>query len=211
MKNASTIKDSDHLGSEDAPVMLDSSSRSPRRAAPPLEPEYLTRKEVASRLGVTVHEVRRRENVGTLKPSARDQRGWVLYSEADIANVPRTPPRKTHGTSYTVEEAARVYALLKDGKALVDIVMEAAVHPDAVLVIADSYARLTGAMLVPANVMAQVNELPLDGEFPLTTADALLDCMRNAVEEAKCRECKKKPRTHCVGCGAQVARRRVEG
>ena len=179
-------------------------------------PVYLTRNEVAARLGVSVHEIRRRESLGVMKPSGRDARGWILYSETDLANVSPTTRgarRPKPGGSFTVEEASRVFALLKEGRALVDIVCESAVHPDAVEAIASSYAKLSGAILVPAMLVERMNALEgkLDGVFPLDSAEAILDAVEAAVEEAKCKTCKRKPRTHCLGCGAEAAKRRVEG
>jgi len=173
---------------------------------------FLTRGEVAKRLGVTVSEVRRREALGKIKPTGRSPHGWVLYSEQDLIGQPlgkdvkkrvvrgtEKAPRPVLNAKFTSEEALQVYRLLRHGKNLIDAVMDTGLHPEVVESIAESYSKMSGGIFLTKAQMEQIEAMPLEGTFPLQGGDELVQVIRDACSET-CKACAKRARAYCKVC-----------
>ena len=172
---------------------------------------FVTRQQAAARLGCSVSEVRRRENAGTLTPAGRSRLGAVVFHVSDIEEQ----PRKGEGRGaapvcrYTAEEAGRVFDALDEGLSLVDIVRTRKLHPEVVKAAALAHAELAESLYIPAATMRAMTALPLPGVWPPTNADELLVCMRDVAEDAACRTCGQRARTHCARCGSDAVRKRA--
>ena len=105
---------------------------------------------------------------------------------------------------YNSEDSKKVFAMLKADKPLEDIVIELCLHPGIVRAITEEYKEITGAVLVSGKVMAEINELPLDGNFPLTTGEEILDILQTCAQ-AVCEACKTRPGVICKRCVSAVA------
>lgn len=178
---------------------------------------FYTRQMVAEKLEISVSEVRRRERMGILKPSGKNEHGWQLFSEADVENASMTRAENARARvgdyflpHFTAEEASTVYTLLDEGKRLVDIVKSTCLHPTVIEDIFESYKRLNGGLFITPDTLGKMNQLPLEGNFPIETEGQLLTIMMTAAEDCVCTECKKKPRTLCKGCGVSMGRRAAE-
>lgn len=171
----------------------------------------LTRAQVAARLGISLAEVKRRERVGLIHPATMNEKGWHLYSVdqlEEIRNCTSAASRQKRfdgrdGAPYSGEEAARVFAALDRGAPLKECVTEFTLHPRIVEAIAEAWARLGGALFVSGRVMREVNELPLNGTFPVTSDTALLEILREAAADV-CARCKRRARVLCRKCALHV-------
>ncbi len=176
---------------------------------------YLTREELAHRLGVSTAEIRRREALGQIAYTMRGPHNICLYPE-DLAieltsivgvnsrNV-TTQPKSYRGTyNFTAAEAKKVFVLLGEGMALDKIVVNLEMHPGVVQSIMHEYVIMTGSMMVKGPVMKQINELPLDGNFPLATAEDLLSVLM-ACASSDCIHCHKRPKAVCKHCIQTIA------
>jgi hypothetical protein len=171
----------------------------------------LTRAQVAARLGISLAEVKRRERVGLITPARVNAKGWHLYSVdqlEEVRNCTAAASRQRRldgreGAPYSGEEAALVFAALDRGAPLKGCVKEFTLHPRVVEAIAEAWARLDGALFVSGRVMREVNELPLNGTFPVTSDAALLEILQEAAGDL-CTRCKRKARALCRRCALHV-------
>jgi len=174
--------------------------------------DLLTREELATRLGVSAAEIRRREALGQIRPSKR--RGQTpLYKENLVqrlaplmSKVPLTKERQNYRKlyRYTAEDANRVYLMLREKKPLDQIVTELVLHPGVVQAITEEFVEMTGGIFISGPVMDRINELALDGNFPLVTDEDLLEVLTTCAEST-CSQCHKRPRSICKGCVPEVA------
>lgn len=167
----------------------------------------VTRLELARHLGVSRTEIMRRESLGRLIPVDVTREGWKLYRLSDFEGA-KEKPRSAGLTyterqrgEYTAAQAKAVFEDLRDGTPLRDIVVKHTLHPAAVMAIADSWAAFDGGMFVPGPILARINQLPLEGAFPLAGPESLLAVLQAASIERACEDCKNKPRAVCRGCG----------
>ncbi len=177
--------------------------------------EFVTREQLAERLGVTVSEIRRRESMGRLKPDKRGKGGQTLYRETVVQRM-LTPirPKTVKGAmeeasyrkiyTYYAADAERVFPMLRDKVPLADIVIATKLHPGVVQAILEEYVIMTGSMLISGPVMAEINNLPMDGNFPLANDEELLELLKSC-GMSLCTMCKRKPQSICKGCAVVLA------
>jgi hypothetical protein len=173
------------------------------------DPVMLTRAQVAARLGISVAEVKRRERVGLIEPAEINGKGWHLYSVDQLDAVRNCTTQASRqkrlgdrdAVAFSGDEAAQVFIALDRKMTLRECVTKFALHPSVVEAIARAWARLDDGLFVSGEVMRKINDLPLDGTFPITSDDALFDTMNSAAGDS-CRRCKRKPRALCIRCAA---------
>jgi hypothetical protein len=175
----------------------------------------ITREELARRLGVSASEIRRREAVGQIKSSEQSGKK-PLFKESLVSVLsPFIGKGKMQKMAeagvdyrkmyrYSSEDSQKVFDMLKTNTPLEDIVIKLCLHPGIVRAITEEYKEITGAVLVSGKVMSEINELPLDGNFPLTSGEEILEIMR-ACAQAVCQSCGKRPGTVCMRCVSAVA------
>lgn len=110
--------------------------------------------------------------------------------------------RKEMEEAFTAMEAADVFEALNAGTSLLTCVTQMGLHPRKVRAIAREYEDLSGALVVTSEVMKVINELPVDGAFPITKPEALLELLRFIIATADEAEKRKKP---CGMCGKRPA------
>jgi hypothetical protein len=195
------------------------------------EEGLLTRGEASRLLGVTLFEIRRRERLGHLKPVAKEPtHGWDLFRESDVkasCNVEpakRGRPRKVReednkaptmassprafasAERYVMDDAAvKAFEMLTDGDSLIEIVQAVRIHPRKLEQIAKDFARLQGAILLDKAQVDAINKLPVEGDFPLETSEAIFDAIRLALQEGTCESCHKSLKKVCRPCGRKNA------
>jgi hypothetical protein len=169
----------------------------------------ITRAELAIALGVTQEYVRHKEKLGKVKPEKRGRMNQPLYNKSAIATLQEQIPVKGLGfnrVTYGAEDAKRVFGLIRSGTPLFDIVMELGIHPDVVQSIAYDAANMSGGLFVHGPVMKIINELNLDGNFPLTSDDDLLEVLKSCVSK-DCSHCGKHAKSVCKHCVPVLARK----
>jgi hypothetical protein len=171
------------------------------------EPGMLTRAQVATRLGISLAEVKRRERVGLIEPAAVNAKGWHLYASTQLDYIrnctANASQRRRLGErdaiAYSGEEAAQVFAALDSGLALKECVKRFAIHPSIIEAIAAAWARLDEGLFVSGEVMSELNRLPLNGTFPVTGDRELLNILKDAATEL-CVQCGSRARQVCAQC-----------
>lgn len=178
----------------------------------------VNRQDVAARLGVTVYEIARREKAGQLRSEKR--RGphrEVFYRESEIAKHLARKANKENRSilqdktidprllfSFTPNESQLVFRLIREKTPLEQIVIEHGIHPGAIRAIVREYQEMTGAFLVNGDVMTEINQLPLDGNFPIEKSEDLLALLTEAAS-SDCINCHKRPKAVCKQCVVDVA------
>jgi len=169
--------------------------------------KLLTRNEAAAVIGVSPSEIRRREVRGTLRPTLRNEKGWVMFDEEEVlaqAAVANANRRTAETNSpYTNEEAAKVFDALDAGKTLVQCVKECLVLPSVVVLLAEAYASLTGSIFVDKATVDAINVLPLEGAFPLKNQKELLEVLVTASADT-CKTCNTRSRVLCKPCALKL-------
>lgn len=181
------------------------------------KPERLiNRAQLAELLGISVSEVIRKERCGYFEPDFRGKQGKALYSPGLVEQVrelqANTKKGRPSGLSvgkqkenspnplFTPEECVRVFEELERGTSLVDCVKRLKILPEAVKAIAKDYLSMAGGMILPGNVVEELNALPMEGSFPLTP-NSLLDAVKRALEsDSPCSSCGKGARAYCRRC-----------
>lgn len=108
--------------------------------------------------------------------------------------------------AYGVEESKLCFPMLHAGKPLVEIVLETGLHPAIVTSIHDDYCNMIEALIVPKAVLDVINQLPLDGTFPIRDAAHILEVLETAASDLACDHCKKRRRVLCTACARGFAR-----
>jgi hypothetical protein len=143
----------------------------------------------------------------------RTDEGTGVRSSQDDPKSPSNSRPKQHVVptvirSYTAETAKLVFCALKIGKTMIDIVTETGLHPMAVRAIAQDYADMKGDIIVTDVIRKKIEQLPLQGEIPIKTADQLLAILEKSLY-ATCSKCGKHPARVCTVCIAGEAGLRV--
>jgi hypothetical protein len=181
-------------------------------------PGYLTREQVALSLGVTVFEIRRKEQAGILKPALRVGRGQCLFTEDQVLylkgekqKVDLARKQRAHSPgAYTAEEAKTVFTLLGEGKSMGEIVLSVGIHPWKVKVIAEMFQELTGCMYVSKKSLDTINSLKgLDGNFPITKEEELVEVLL-ACDSKGCSMCGRRAKSICKACSPAAAKKMLE-
>lgn len=119
-------------------------------------------------------------------------------------------PKRLDATSYTKEQGLRGFELLREGKAPADLVSALDVHPAVAAAIVEDFARLSRMILIPRPMLEKLDRLPLDGSFPLESADDVWNLCASAVAELKCRKCHGRSRTYCKSCALAIGKAEVK-
>ena len=177
----------------------------------------ISRDEAALLLDISVHELRRRQAAKQLKVARRGTRGEVFYDLDDIellrlrreAPPPATLAANTKAaamSAYSAEDAVKVFAELEKGVTVIQCVQSLAIHPSKVEAIAYAYANLSDTIILDALTVRAINELPLDGTFPITKASDVLALLSLP---DKCALCQKKSKHMCTSCAIPYVRRKL--
>ena len=170
---------------------------------------YLTRAQFAARCGLSVAEIRRRENVGLLAPAKRGERNNALYVESQIQEQ-EALTRRPAG-NYRPEEAKVVFEALRSGKTPTDIVIDLGIHPKVVAMAVSDYATLQGGFWISKAFRERIESILPDGAFPpLGDARSLYDTFEILIAEhrnhLRCR-CGKDKQA-CLSCArSEVVKR----
>jgi hypothetical protein len=139
-----------------------------------------TRAEFAKRVGVSTWTLLRYHREGHFLAFACDSKGGrgrdALYVESQVETFRSLVPREdpvANTIIYTVEEAQKVFRALDEGKSLRHCVADLGVHPLAVEILAEKYARLDQGVFIPRQKLEEIDSLGLDGPSPLRTAEEL--------------------------------------
>jgi DNA-binding transcriptional MerR regulator len=166
--------------------------------------KIIDREEAARRLAVSVHEVRRRQKTGELKPiRKKGEKGEVLFRVEDVDALSLKLANRLK--EYSAEDAAKVFAGLEKGLTPIQCVA-LKVRPSAVEAITAAYAKMKGGVYLTGEEIATINTMELDGPFPVKTGEEIVAAFK-FFAEAKCLECKKRDRMVCVTCVKEALKR----
>ncbi len=182
--------------------------------------EFIERKTVSDMLGVTISGLRRLEQRGVIRAVRQNKQGHWQYSRAQVSALAasRAIPGSMDGAPgltrksaepYTPEEAGRVFEALDNGKTLIQCVKECGVMPLAVEALAVVHARMSGFLFVGKESLDIINQLPLEGTFPLQGEQDLVDVLKKAASDV-CKSCNTRARVFCKGCAIKAARKALE-
>jgi hypothetical protein len=177
--------------------------------------KLVTREELARRLGISVTEIRRREARGQIKRAESSLKKALFKASLVVDLAPFVGKGKMQAIAeskidyrkmfrYNAEEASKVFQMLKEQKPLEEIVIDLCLHPGTVRAITEEFRDITGAVVVLGRVMEQINDLPLDGNFPLVTGEEILEIL-TACAASTCEHCHKRPKAICKKCVMAVA------
>ena len=168
---------------------------------------FVTREEAAMRLGFSVGELRRRERLGQIKYAKKGSHNTYLYRVDEVKGL--ADLLASQKGRYTNDEAVRVFELLREGKSLVDCVVEGKVQPESVEAIAHQYAVLTKGIFLSKHSVDKINAMVIDGPLPVGTEDDMLEFFQS-LEKSKCMECDTRPRAFCTTCVKDALRKARE-
>lgn len=160
----------------------------------------ITRQILKARTNVTERELRRLEQIGKVRSTAKTKRGWALYPESLVAELVGEKAAGTTRIDYKTSEATEVFELLKRGETLENIVIQTKCHPAVVQQIVRDYEAMAGCLHVPKEILVQIEALDLDGPHPISSPEELLTICANAAQSLVCPNCEKRPKGLCTGC-----------
>lgn len=184
---------------------------------------YVTMRELASATGLARTYLIAMEKQGVFRPALLGV-GAVLYFKKDETisrleeqkllrpSAIRSPGmHRGHGATpylpFSGEQAAQVFDALEEGLTEVEVVVQRKIHPRIVSEAAIEYRRLKGEIILTRDRIKTINALPLDGSFPITTADEVVDLLRSCAVEMSCGQCRKRARVICEPCSLKVAKK----
>lgn len=151
---------------------------------------------------------------GLIRAAKKTRKGWALFDEKAVHAI--LDHQKKQGVtvngllapdpSYTREQAIAVITRIKQGARLDDILLEVKIHPRMLRGIMKEYENLSSAVIIEKAMLDQINELPLEGTFPIKNALGLYEVLRLAADESKCKQCRKRSASQMC---SQCERRRV--
>ena len=186
------------------------------RANQTTQPRFYTRAGVREKLDIPDEDLRRLINAGRLRADRSNSGGYALYSEKQVLHLlamkadgtlldfqqkaPLVTEPPGSDVPFEREEAIRVFALIKKGTPLQDIVIEAGVDPRVVDRIRFEWDKLSGSMTIPATLLAQINKLHhLPGSFPIRAPSQFIELLDACQQERVCGSCKNR------GCASECA------
>jgi hypothetical protein len=188
--------------------------------------EKVTREGAAKLLGLTVAAVRKIEGRGHLRPyETRGDNNRVFYAMSEVLMFRRKKKAiveevkksredvrlvQVKDVPFTVEESNSVFEELDKGTSALECSKRCKVHPDKVESIVRSYERLTNTIILRPEAVKTINEMPLDGTFPVIDEDGVIALLRSVAKVPACIACKKKPRELCKGCAVPFVKRMLE-
>lgn len=180
------------------------------RARPLIERgEKITGARMCEIIGCTMRELEVLRRTGIIKTAGRNSKNWALYGEEAVytmvdrrkregKNLPDIPPPDPN---YSTEEALAVFKLVKQGMKLEEVMIETSLHPRVLRAILREYELFAGSIYVFKETVDKMNELPLNGSFPITNGEGIFDVMQLAAQEKKCSRCKRRAKSQlCSGC-----------
>jgi len=181
------------------------------------EPRLITRDETAAILGVSLQEVKRKQAVKQLRVAKRAGKNTVLYNYDEVMamKMRRDDDRaavvgNATAMSFTAEEAKLVCAELRIGASLLDCLEKLTIHPAKIRAILCEYEAMSGGVFLDASIVAAINELPLDGTFPVTKASDILALLSGKSGAPSCCLCKKRASQLCKACSIPYVRKQLQ-
>lgn len=192
-----------------------------------MDGEYVTRKDIARLMGISVESVKSRISAnplcfGIVRQSRRAADGSIRHLYPLKVVMERVNERKLGAKSrkavdsyhnafgghdvvtYTAEEARTVFEALGEGQSLASIVTEDGIHPQKVKAISLEWMEMTGGLILTAKDMETISDLPLDGVFPMQKGSLLVELITKTVEERDkprpCKRCRRHPALMCKDC-----------
>lgn len=185
--------------------------------------KFVSSGPIAYMLGVSTMELSRRVRDG-IYPCVRDVEGRTWFDEVQMQRLigdkrvadlrfaaeqktsPVLSPALSRGVpkrDYSPQLASIVFAELKKGKTLDDIVIDSQIHPDQALSIYDAYSRVVGGLFFTPDMMRQLERFPIPG-WPPKNADQFLQCIIHMIDRdlQKCAKCNQSYARFCAPCGA---------
>jgi len=175
----------------------------------------VTREESSQLLNLSVAEIRRKEKLGVFIRVARGKHGETYYArEAILQYAARhgivADAKAEAYAPFSAEEAKLVCAELRNGASMLDCLEKLTVHPAKIRAIVHEYEKMSGAILLDVDTVNSINELPLDGTFPVTKASDILALLTVSASGAPCAVCTKRPRHLCKTCAIPFVRKQLQ-
>jgi len=104
----------------------------------------------------------------------------------------------------------KVFESIGQGKTLVECCILHSLTDDVVHEIFRRYALASKSFFIEGKHIEAINELDLDGPFPIESGEDLLAVMMIAANPPKCEQCQKRARTYCKGCVTASIRSAIE-
>lgn len=160
--------------------------------------EYLTREEAAHMLSISTSELRRRQRLGDIRAAPkRGPRNVVLFKLQDVEYFLEKLQKER--ASYTSDEAAMVFEAMERGLTPVQCVIELKIKPSIAQALMAAYASLKSGIFLAADELKRINDLDLDGPFPIERSIDVLEAFQFFASQ-KCKQCGKRERAVCVTC-----------
>lgn len=185
-----------------------------------IPPGTFTKRMLAERTGLTVHELNKLEKRKILKSVGITKRGWPYYDMTTIELL-RRRGRQTFEEArakmfadglangeirkaYLAEQGVIVFRMIADGKNMRDIVLDTGFHPALVKAIHADYEDCEGGVFVPAALVREINKLDgkLDGRFPIEDAQGIFHLISRAADSIACIACRGRRGGAAVLCKA---------
>jgi hypothetical protein len=182
-------------------------------------PGYVTRHMLQQRLGLTRKQMKYLEMEGTLKADKRNSGGWSLYkieviqqilnrkSDGSLLCRPEIMEAISDGTvsrvnvKFSPDECQQVFKMIASGMSMAQIVIETGLHSQVVKSIRRDYDYFAEMIVIPKDIIAQMNKIRLPGNFPLTSATDILELLQAAEQTRTCPECCIAPSANrCTSC-----------
>jgi hypothetical protein len=209
---------------EDAQRIIDKETQAPQGTRIPwtterlangrvskIPPGYVTIAMMMERTGFSRKEINSLTQRKIIKPSTRNNQGWMLYLESCVDTVVKykaqepqpkeralkmMPASNRHNaqvTAYSTDEALTVYELSTKGLRPGQISFQAKLHPSIVRTILRDYEILDSSIVLSPEIIDQINQLSLPVEMPMQTPADILKALKVASNEHTCTCCKKRP------------------
>lgn len=159
--------------------------------------QYVTRKQAAKDLGVSISLLRQLERQGVLRPiDARKADGfsrrkygsgrqvtWVYLADELVRYVERREFVQKHAGGF----AAAAFAQFERGSSVVDVVVALRLPPERVEEFHVAYRRAKAELVVPGTVVEEMRSLGFDTtqENFVTTIERLLSALREAQRRSR--------------------------
>lgn len=193
---------------------------------------FVTRRVLRETLGLSEAQIRVLISKDVVTADGTNSSGYALYKTTTVTRLLRmkgdgslfpavsfaaaaTPNVASDATNailpYTAEEGVCVFELLRDGKTLLEIVLATKIHPLVVKTIRVDYDDIAGAICLPKDIVAQINELgkagKLLGGFPVRSAEDVFQAIELSANDRTCSTCETNPAlTSCESCLVQARR-----
>lgn len=181
-----------------------------------IEGQLITASEFRDRSGLTSSLFMKLVKRGELVAVGRNVAGWALYHEADVARisekfkgqlgiVARREGLFEGACEYTTTEAYEIMSRLKKNMPMHEIFLETKLHPVIIQSVQRDWARMHQGMFLSKDDLDDINKLPLEGSFPITTPRELYEVLLIASKDKPCGQCNQRPRSGtCLSCARKA-------